>query len=169
LPGVDYKCPIGERVWASESGVVTRADHTAFNGKNVRIAHKDGTTSYYLHLSRIDVALGQRVAQGQIIGLSGNTGRSTGAHLHFSIADKNGHLIDPLKVIGDKPAKPVVVRRTIKLGSRGPEVEYLQRKLGIRADGVFGPITRNAVIKYQKRHLLVPDGIVGPKTWASIG
>jgi murein DD-endopeptidase MepM/ murein hydrolase activator NlpD len=141
----------------------------AFNGKNVRISHPDGTTSYYLHLSRIDVTAGQSVAQGQVIGLSGSTGRSTGPHLHFSIANASGVLVDPETVIQGTTQTPTAERRTIKLGSRGTEVRYLQKRLGVAADGIFGPLTRRAVIRFQKSRGLAADGIVGPKTWKALG
>lgn len=170
LPGTDFKCPVGEAVWASEGGVVTRAGSTPLpNGKNIRISHPDGTTSYYLHLSRLDVAVGQSVAQGQVIGLSGNTGRSTGPHLHFSISNAAGVLVDPEGLISGSTQTPTTVRRTIKLGSRGAEVAYLQHRLGIGSDGIFGPLTRRAVINFQKSRGLAADGIVGPKTWKAIG
>lgn len=170
LAGTDYRCAVGEAVFASQDGVVTRAGGTPLaNGNNIRIAHPDGTTSYYLHLSQIRVAVGQRVAQGNCIGLSGNTGKSTGPHLHFSIANAQGHLIDPETVIGGATPTPVPSHRTIKLGSRGAEVKYLQQKLGILADGIFGPGTRRAVIAFQKSRLLAADGIVGPRTWAALG
>lgn len=170
LPGIDFTCATGERVWAAEAGVVTRAERSAANGINVRIRHKDGRTSYYLHLSRLDVTNGQHVDQGQTVGLSGNTGNSTGPHLHFSITNPAGTLVDPAPLLKD-PSKPQPepTRRTIKFGSRGDDVRYLQRKLGISADGIFGPLTRRAVINFQKRHLLAADGIVGPRTWAVIG
>lgn len=168
LPGLDYATPVGETIIATEDGVVTRANHMAANGKNVRIANTDGLTTYFLHLSRIDVTAGQSVKKGQVIGLSGNTGRTTGPHLHFSVANKSGVLIDPAGVIG---AAGVAVKsvRTIKLGSRGAEVVYLQKRLGLFADGIFGPITRRTVINFQKSKGLAADGIVGPKTWAAIG
>jgi murein DD-endopeptidase MepM/ murein hydrolase activator NlpD len=169
LPGTDYPVPVGTSVHAAKSGVVTRANYGTTSGKNVRIAHPDGTTSYYLHLSRIDVTNGQHVSQGQVIGKSGNTGRSTGPHLHFAIANAQGVLVDPEKQYGSGTPAPVPSRRTIKFGSRGAEVRYLQRRLRITADGLFGPLTRRAVIKFQKSHGLVADGIVGPKTWAALG
>ncbi len=58
--------------------------------------------------------------------------------------------------------------KLLRLGSRGTAVERLQRALGIRADGVFGPETRAAVVSFQKRHRLAPDGIVGPQTRAAL-
>jgi murein DD-endopeptidase MepM/ murein hydrolase activator NlpD len=169
LPGTDFRCATGERIWAAAAGTVTRANTMAFNGKNVRIAHADGSSSYYLHLSRIDVGLGQAVAQGQVIGLSGSTGRSTGPHLHFSIANSAGVLIDPQTVMTGTTQTPTAETRTVKLGSRGSEVVYLQKRLGIGADGIFGPLTRRAVINFQKSRGLAADGIVGPKTWKAIG
>jgi murein DD-endopeptidase MepM/ murein hydrolase activator NlpD len=168
LPGLDYATPVGEPIVATEDGIVTRANYMAANGKNVRIANVDGLTSYFLHFSRIDVTAGQHVKKGQVIGLSGNTGRTTGPHMHISFADKNGVLIDPAGVIG-AAGTTVVSHRTVKLGSSGADVRYLQRRLGVGADGVFGPITRRAVINFQKSHGLAADGIVGPKTWAAIG
>lgn len=59
--------------------------------------------------------------------------------------------------------------KTIKKGSRGSYVKVLQKKLGIAVDGFFGSDTENAVIKYQKSHGLTPDGIVGQRTWESLG
>ena len=59
--------------------------------------------------------------------------------------------------------------KTIKKGSRGSYVKVLQKKLGIAVDGFFGTETENAVIKYQKSHGLTPDGIVGQRTWESLG
>lgn len=168
LPGIDYTCAVGEKVWASEDGVVTRAEYSAVSGKNVRVHHADGRNTYYLHLSRIDVTVGQRVAKGQVVGLSGKTGRVTGPHLHFSMTNPDGTLVDPATVIGAADPKPIISHRTLKLGSTGAEVRQLQQKLGIRADGIFGPITRRAVINFQKRKGLAADGIVGPKTWAAL-
>ena len=59
--------------------------------------------------------------------------------------------------------------KTIRKGSRGNEVATLQRKLNLIADGIFGPITDEAVRDFQKSHGLAVDGIVGPKTWDALG
>jgi peptidoglycan hydrolase-like protein with peptidoglycan-binding domain len=60
-------------------------------------------------------------------------------------------------------------RKVVKLGSDGVDVKYLQKKLGITADGDFGPNTKAAVVAFQKKHGLTADGIVGPKTWKAVG
>jgi hypothetical protein len=57
---------------------------------------------------------------------------------------------------------------TLRRGSRGPDVVILQQRLGIPADGAFGPQTENAVKAYQARNGLTVDGVVGPQTWASL-
>lgn len=58
---------------------------------------------------------------------------------------------------------------TVKLGSRGKDVEIVQAKVGVKVDGVFGPNTDTAVKEFQKQHGLTPDGIVGSHTWARMG
>lgn len=58
---------------------------------------------------------------------------------------------------------------TLKLGSKGNEVKALQGKLNLIEDGIFGPITEEAVKNFQKKNGLIADGIVGPKTWEKLG
>lgn len=82
--GIDYACPMGTEILASEAGLVVFAgwDKTGY-GNSVIIQHNDGNATLYAHLSKIGVVLRQKVEQGQVIGLSGSTGNSTGQHLHF--------------------------------------------------------------------------------------
>lgn len=63
--------------------------------------------------------------------------------------------------LNDKP--------TLRQGTRGEDVKLLQSLLGLKADGIFGPQTANAVIRFQRSRQLLPDGIVGPATWAALG
>lgn len=84
--GIDYMCSVGTSVRASAGGVIVEASSSGWNygwGKTVLISHGNGVTTRYGHLSQVNVSVGERVAQGEIIGRSGNTGRSTGPHLHF--------------------------------------------------------------------------------------
>lgn len=94
--GLDYACPVGTSIMASSGGVVSAAGWSSGYGYCVRIQHPDGRETRYAHLSKILVHAGQQVKQGEKIALSGNTGRSTGPHVHFEILI-NGTQVDPLK------------------------------------------------------------------------
>lgn len=94
--GLDYACPVGTSIMASSGGVVSAAGWSSGYGYCVRIKHPDGRETRYAHLSKILVHAGQQVKQGEKIALSGNTGRSTGPHVHFEILI-NGTQVDPLK------------------------------------------------------------------------
>ncbi|MCX4676329.1 M23 family metallopeptidase [Streptomyces sp. NBC_01433] len=88
--GQDFAVPIGTKVQAAHSGTVVKAgpngggDGPAY-GNAVVIKHSNGKYSQYAHLSKINVRVGQQVNTGQTIALSGNTGNSSGPHLHFEI------------------------------------------------------------------------------------
>lgn len=83
--GVDFVTEPGTPVRASAGGVVTSSEWHAQYGMVVEIDHGNDLSSRYAHLSRIDVEPGQVVKRGQRIGASGNSGRSTGPHLHFEV------------------------------------------------------------------------------------
>ncbi len=86
--GIDYRANVGTPIAAAADGVVTIAANSGWNGgygDTVLISHAGGMTTRYGHMSSVQVRAGQRVTQGQQIGLSGNTGRSTGPHLHFEL------------------------------------------------------------------------------------
>ncbi|MCR5101701.1 MAG: M23 family metallopeptidase [Butyrivibrio sp.] len=93
--GVDWATPVGTAVMASSSGVVTRAGWGSGYGYVVYVSHSDGRQTRYGHLSKILVKVGQSVSQGEKIALSGNTGVSTGPHLHFEILI-GGTQVNPL-------------------------------------------------------------------------
>ena len=94
--GVDWACPVGTAVKASSGGTVASAGWASGYGYCIKINHADGRQTRYAHLSKILVSPGQKVSQGQKIALSGNTGRSTGPHLHFEILI-GGSQVNPLK------------------------------------------------------------------------
>lgn len=96
--GVDWACPVGTNVLASSEGVVEYADWSSGYGYNVIIDHPDGRKTRYCHLSKTLVTAGDHVVQGQQIALSGNTGHSTGPHVHFEIFI-NGTQVNPLEHI----------------------------------------------------------------------
>lgn len=96
--GVDWAVPIGTTVAASNAGTVVHAGWASGYGYAVYINHADGRQTRYGHLSKVLVKAGQTVSQGERIALSGNTGRSTGPHLHFEIRI-NGSAVNPLKYL----------------------------------------------------------------------
>ena len=92
--GIDIACPIGTEVYASRSGKVTFSGYNGGYGITVIIEHELGYQSIYGHLSKPLVKVGQRVKAGSLIALSGNTGRTTGPHLHFEVR-KNRKPVNP--------------------------------------------------------------------------
>ncbi len=96
--GVDWAIPTGTAVRASCGGTVVSAGWSSGYGYCVTLRHPDGRQTRYGHLSKILVSTGQKVSQNEKIALSGNTGRSTGPHLHFEIMI-NGSQVNPLKYL----------------------------------------------------------------------
>lgn len=92
--GCDYRAPVGTEVFACADGRILSTGMVEDYGKYVIIKHRNGYTSLYGHLSRILVNKNQTIFEGMKIAESGNTGISTGPHLHFEIR-KNGNAIDP--------------------------------------------------------------------------
>lgn len=96
--GMDFRARVGTPVHASNAGVVLLARKLYFEGNCVVLDHGLGLYTVVMHLSRIDVREGQHVARGQLLGLSGATGRVTGPHLHWEVRWENAHL-DPAKLL----------------------------------------------------------------------
>ena len=98
--GLDLKAPMGTPVHAAAAGeVILAADHY-YAGRSVYLDHGGGVVSMYFHLSQIGVEDGQFVNRGDLVGLSGSSGRVTGPHLHFGVAVQ-GRLVDPEPLIHD--------------------------------------------------------------------
>jgi murein DD-endopeptidase MepM/ murein hydrolase activator NlpD len=93
--GTDYAAPIGTPVWAPIAGKITQADFQKGSGNTITIAHANNLQTRYYHLSRFakGIKVGKQVVQKEAIGYVGNTGISTGPHLHYSMI-KNGKYID---------------------------------------------------------------------------
>ena len=97
--GTDFAGPIGAPIYATADGVVTFAGWSSGYGRLVKIQHEFGIETRYAHQSRMDVKVGQRVSRGQKIGAIGNSGRSTGPHLHYEVR------------VGGKPVNPMIYIR----------------------------------------------------------
>lgn len=93
--GVDVAVPVGTEVHAPWAGTVENVYSNSLGGKQMILRHNNGYKTGYAHLSEQLKAKGDRVRAGEVIALSGNTGNSTGPHLHFTLTDKKGNKIDP--------------------------------------------------------------------------
>ena len=100
--GLDIGAPYGAPIAAAMAGTVTLASEYGGYGNAVEIDHGNGYTTLYGHMSQIQAAAGQKVSQGQTIGLVGSTGNSTGPHLHFSVF-QNGNAVDPYPFLQGAP------------------------------------------------------------------
>ncbi|MGI5353492.1 peptidoglycan DD-metalloendopeptidase family protein [Streptomyces sp. CA-250714] len=105
--GVDFTVPTGTPVKAAGPGTVQTAGQGGAYGNQVVIRHQDGTYSQYAHLSKISVSAGKHVKGGQKIGLSGDTGNTSGPHLHFEIrtGPEYGSDINPVPFLRERGVK----------------------------------------------------------------
>lgn len=92
--GVDFRAPMGTPVQATSGGIVVKAEYHKGYGNHIIIEHDDHFKSLYAQLSRMDVAVGQKVEKGSIIGAVGSSGMSTAPHLHYEVI-KDGKHEDP--------------------------------------------------------------------------
>lgn len=171
-------------VVAYDDGTVTAALNTCSGatpatGNYVKVKHKSGAVSIYMHMARgsVTVKVGDQVKRGQRLGYMGNTGRSTGAHLHFGL-QIGGKYVDPLPYLQGGETVTVTLN-TIRQGDKGPQVKTLQRLLNsmgyvgkngrsLAVDGIAGQNCTHAVQAFQEAKKLAPDGVVGVKTWRAL-
>ncbi len=165
--GVDIAQPGRHDVVAAADGtvirVVTDSKYWGY-GKTVIIRHKLNGISFetlYAHLDTVDVVNGQSVKAGRKLGRQGNTGNSTGQHLHFEVhipayAPYQPNVVDPMNYIS-WPAIRSAQEQLIKAGYK------------LIVDGIEGPQTIAAVKDFQRKNGLTVDGDVGPKTMAALG
>ena len=96
--GTDFRAKVGTPLISSNDGIVVLVKDRFYSGGSVIIDHGHGVYMCYYHMSSFDVKVGDRVKKGEVIGLSGVSGRVTGPHLHFS-ARVSGIQVDPLQLI----------------------------------------------------------------------
>lgn len=158
------------------SGVVTALDitHDSQGGVDCNtlaeslVKSRDSRIKYIIWNRRI---LSRTVSPWQWRNYTGKNGHTH--HLHISVEgnyDDTREWNIEVAPSGSAPTSvPSIPRRPLlREGSRGEEVKQLQTLLKVGADGIFGPITKAAVINFQKNNDLVPDGIVGPYTWEKL-
>ncbi len=97
--GTDFAGPIGTPIYSTADGVVTHAGWSSGYGRLIKIRHEFGIETRYAHLNSMDVTVGQRVSRGERIGAMGNSGRSTGPHLHYEVR------------VGGEPVNPMIYIR----------------------------------------------------------
>ena len=97
--GTDFAAPVGTPIYATADGVVTSAGWSSGYGRLIKIQHEFGIETRYAHLNQIRVSVGQRVSRGDRIGDMGNSGRSTGSHLHYEVR------------VGGNPVNPMIYIR----------------------------------------------------------
>lgn len=96
--GMDFRAPTGSPIKATAAGVVVKAGWSGGYGRLVEVDHGNGYSTRYGHMSKILVSEGDKIKLGEIVGLVGSSGRSTGPHLHYEVR-KNGTAVDPLRYI----------------------------------------------------------------------
>ncbi|MBW2960340.1 peptidoglycan DD-metalloendopeptidase family protein [Mesonia aestuariivivens] len=94
--GTDYAAPTGTPIWSTADGIVIKSSYTRGNGNYVKVRHNDKYTTQYLHMSKRNAKVGQRVKQGDVIGFVGQTGLATGPHVCYRFW-VNGRQVDPYK------------------------------------------------------------------------
>ena len=183
--GIDFKAVHGQPVYAAHDGTCYPQidDH---GGNGVKLVGPLCTTIYW-HLVDDDavVKTKQVVKAGDLLGYADNTGQSTGTHLHFALRlpdtllnNGYGGFVDPQPYFNGKYAMDILTppapipkfqfTLNTKQGSWNNDVKQMQILLKLTPDGVFGPVTKSAVMQFQKANGLTADGVVGPKTRAKL-
>jgi murein DD-endopeptidase MepM/ murein hydrolase activator NlpD len=113
--GIDIPGPVGTPIYATADGSISRAQWVSGYGKFVEINHGNAVQTRYGHMSALNVAPGQRIRKGDIIGYMGSTGRSTGSHLHYEVRIA-GEAINPTAFLS-----PVNASANVLLAAKTPD------------------------------------------------
>lgn len=118
--GVDLAGPVGTPIYATADGTVSKAEWFSSYGLYVSLEHGGEIQTRYGHMSRINVAAGQHVRKGDIIGFIGSTGRSTGPHLHYEVRIA-GDAVNPIPYMQADQFRTAVALNDASAGKGGPE------------------------------------------------
>lgn len=150
--GIDLAAPTGRNVVAAQDGIVVAASYGAWDksyGNHVAIYHGSGCYTNYAHLSKIKTRVGRKVKAGQVIGLCGSTGNSTGPHLHFEVHEgRKWNRVDPWPYIKSailraryKPGKSYTLKANMRVrashSTSAPVVKTLKKGTTIKAISVW--------------------------------
>jgi len=97
--GDDFKAAVGDPITAPANGAIKSVYSNTAGGNQLILAHPNGFTSGYAHLSAYNAKVGQQVKRGQVIAYAGATGQVTGPHLHFTLRNAQGNLVDPAQYV----------------------------------------------------------------------
>ena len=118
--GIDLAGPVGTPIHATADGVVSKAEWFSSYGLYVSLEHGGELQPRYGHMSRLNVAAGQHVRKGDIIGFIGTTGRSTGPHLHYEVRVA-GEAVNPIPYMQADEMRQSLAFNSTSRGQGGPE------------------------------------------------
>ncbi len=124
--GVDIPGPVGTPIYATADGIVGRTGWIGGYGNMIELEHGKAIQTRYGHLSSISVTPGARVKRGQLIGLMGSTGRSTGSHLHYEVR-LDGRAVNPIPFLRTADYLLAMQKRTDSVALGGPETGTAKR------------------------------------------
>ncbi|WP_313559156.1 M23 family metallopeptidase, partial [Ruminiclostridium cellobioparum] len=151
--GIDIDCDMGTIIYAADSGVVSFTGVSGGYGNLIKIKHANGNVTYYAHLSKILVSENTQVTKGQIIGLAGSTGLSTGPHLHFEVRINN-EPVDPSPYLGLVRDVPNFLPEDLKY--REINVENLKKWLNSRNSILADEPYNSSIIEAAKEYDINP-------------
>ena len=174
--GIDIANSVGTPIYAAFGGTVVKAGWGVVSGRTgngILIRNTDGAYQYYGHLSSISVSVGSTVSEGQVIGLMGRTGRTTGSHLHFETWKAGNSATDtfnPRILFNRYSITPGSAGKATTTSNVSAVVKTYQGYLAATKhytgalDGINGAMTIAAVKLFQSDYSLVVDGVWGTQT-----
>jgi murein DD-endopeptidase MepM/ murein hydrolase activator NlpD len=146
--GIDYSAPTGRKIFASANGKIIYRNRKGGYGKTIIIKHQHGYKTLYAHQHKFarGLRIGSYVKQGRLIGYVGNTGRSTGPHLHFGLY-KNGRAINPNKII-------TVTKRILRGKAKKEFLKYVKIQKNILLDAITNEKPTLNLRKFDKSYLI---------------
>jgi murein DD-endopeptidase MepM/ murein hydrolase activator NlpD len=146
--GIDYAAPTGRKIYAAADGKIIYRNRKGGYGKTIIIRHQHGYKTLYAHQYKFarGLRIGSYVKQGRLIGYVGNTGRSTGPHLHFGLY-KNGRAINPNKII-------TVTKRVLRGKAKKEFLKYVKIQQNLLLDAITNEKPALNLRKFDKSYLI---------------